>query len=92
MTKRKLRGPASVRNKAKKSKPEVSDSQETALEDESKPSDDAPQPPATILKEEGQAALMADENSILKRMAELEEEMEQESGDVAENGDENGKM
>jgi len=88
MTKRKLRGPASVRNKAKKSKPEVSDSPETALEVESKPSDDAPQPPATILKEEGQAALMADENSILKRMAELEEEMEQESGDVAENGDE----
>ena len=87
MTKRKLRGPASVRNKAKKSKPEASDSPETALEDETKPAEDAPQPPATILKEEGQAALMADENSILKRMAELEEEME--SGDITGNEEDN---
>ena len=87
MTKRKLRGPASVRNKAKKSKPEASDSPETALEDETKPAEDAPQPPATILKEEGQATLMADENSILKRMAELEEEME--SGDITGNEEDN---
>ena len=87
MTKRKLRGPASVRNKAKKSKPEASDSPETAPEDETKPAEDAPQPPATILKEEGQAALMADENSILKRMAELEEEME--SGDITGNEEDN---
>ena len=89
MTKRKLRGPASVRNKEKKSKPDVSDPPENALEDKSKPEDDAPQPPATILKEEGQAALLADENNILERMAQLEEEMEQESADVT--GDEGNK-
>ena len=89
MTKRKLRGPASVRNKEKKSKPDVSDPPENALEDKSKPEDDTPQPPATILKEEGQAALLADENNILERMAQLEEEMEQESSDVT--GDEGNK-
>ena len=89
MTKRKLRGPASVRNKEKKSKPDVSDPPENVLEDKSKPEDDTPQPPATILKEEGQAALLADENNILERMAQLEEEMEQESEDVM--GDEGNK-
>ena len=90
MTKRKLRGPASVRNKEKKSKPDVSDPPpENALEDKSKPEDDTPQPPATILKEEGQVALLADENNILERMAQLEEEMEQESADVT--GDEGNK-
>ena len=89
MTKRKLRGPASVRNKAKKAKPEdVGDSPENALEDASKADDDEgpPQPPATILKEEGQAALMADENNILQRMAELGDELEQESEDVTGDG------
>lgn len=89
MTKRKLRGPASVRNKEKKSKPDVSEPPENALEDKSKPEDDTPQPPATILKEEGQAALLADENNILDRMAQLEEEMEQESKDLT--GDEGNK-
>ena len=77
-----------MRNKEKKSKPDVSDPPENALEDKSKPEDDTPQPPATILKEEGQAALLADENNILERMAQLEE-MEQESEDVM--GDEGNK-
>ena len=83
MTKRKLRGPASVRNKLKKSRSEVSEDAEETRTSE------APQPPATILKLEGLAAV-SDETSILEQMTMLGEELDQEKRPVV--SDETGVL